>query len=391
MDLVKDLELPSPILKTSIEDIRVKTARNFEGKFIITNIGSNFLEGDIISSYEKLTFSHSSFRGNKVVITYKVDIVGIKPEDILKTDFLIISNGGEKKLDVVVKVVASNLPNRFDVKIRSLEEFYSYAKENPSDAKVLFLSKDFFNWLTDIGYDKHELYEYFASDYNVDRGLDNFFIANNLKKEANIEIPNNRFSLRIEPNEKDITVHNVKVYLTGEGYIKSSIRVKNLSSWLHLETKDISILDFNNKDYKEIEFLINASFVKNKYVLDEIVFDDLDRSIFVEVIRKDPLKIYLSKTHFGLNDKGELIVENLSGKDIVIELFERDDFVRFEGKKYFVARHAIIPFEIKMSAFKTASSFFRKQPLIKSGVMVKAYLDDDIVRKNLDITIGTLI
>jgi len=391
MNILKELEYPIPEISVSTKKIVLQTHKSVQDKFVISNAGGNILKGEIISDIEHITFSPLKFEGNKVVVKYKVSVEALKPHEIYKSNFVIVSNGGEVRIDVLIKVTMPILVTKLDVKISSLEDFYKFTIDSPVEARFVFTSQDFLEWLKEINFKNLDSYLFFLEDHNKERGLDNFLLANGLKEPAKLLLERKKLSIRIEPFSREITTHTVRVLKEGTGYFKTTLNVKRMSPWLHVETKSISSTDFINRDFKDIDFYVNAKYVDQKIVSDSIVIDDYGENFIVEVIKNDMLNIYLSKKNYDWNEMGKLIIENNCEKDIVVELFENDDFIRFEGQKYFVGKNAVIPFMIKMSAFKTASTFFKKQPIVQSSILVKAYLDTGIVTKRLPFSIGTLI
>jgi hypothetical protein len=292
--------------------------------------------------------------------------------------------GGEKKIDGNRNREPPIVTTKFDENISNLAEFYDFARQSPAEARFLFASSDFPNWLRDMGYKDMDALEFFLSDHNKERAMDNFFLANDLKNPVKLRFAGRKMAVRVSAGGGEVLPRTVKIIKEGTGYFKSAVTVQNASPWLFLDTKTISSADFANVDYKEIDFYINSKYVKDNVSRDAIEVEGI--SFVVEVLREKAFSVYADKRTFDGNDTGNLIIENNSGKDIVIEIFEQDESVKFEGKKYVVGKSAIIPFYIK-----TAKGPFKKRGAISTSIKINAYLDYKVVSEEIPILIGKII
>jgi hypothetical protein len=382
-DIQYELERPLPVLSVSLDRIAVKTQKYYEGAFSVKNAGGGVLKGHIASFVDELKFSAEEFE-NAAEIKFFVDVSRIPANETVKSSFAVISNGGEKKIDVLIKREPPILTTKFDVKISNLMEFYDFARQSPGEARFLFASSDFLNWLRDLEYKDMDAVSFFLSDHNKERAMDNFFLANDLKKPVKIRFASRKMSVRVSAGGEEVLPLSVKIIKEGSGYFKSSITVENGSPWLFLDSKIISSTDFVNSDYKDIDFYINSKYIKDNVSRDAISVEGI--SFVVEVLRDKLFSVYLDKRTFEPNDSGNLVIENNSGKDIVIEIFEQDDFIKFEGKKYIVGKSAVIPLYVKVS-----KGFFKKRAVFSSSIKINAYLDYKVITEEIPIFIGSII
>ncbi|MDR2940630.1 MAG: DUF5717 family protein [Clostridiales bacterium] len=392
MDVYEELEYPSPILKVDKESIEIEAYKHYESSFNIQNIGGSVLKGKLISDNPAIRFENDYFEGNKHEARFYVDLKNLNGLEELNCKIIISSNGGEFIINVAVKPILPFLTTKADFKISNLNELYEFYKKYPVEARFLFSSRDFMYWLNEINYSDMALYEHFIKDPSKERGLDNFFRANNIGNGVFLYFENDKFVLKINPYSKELMPHSIRVNKKGFGYIKTNIKLADNSNWLSLETKDISSSDFESKDFADINFYINPKYIKSDFVKDVILLEGYDKAAKIEVYKKPLINLYLSKTSFEAEDSGFLIVESNYFKDITLEIAASSNFIKFEGKRYLIgAVHTELKFDIKTSALVNAQMSFRRQPVLHSSFIVKAYFEDSVITRELKFNIGNIV
>ncbi len=391
MDIYEELEYTLPVLKVNTDNIKIEAYKYFESSFNVQNIGGSLLKGELISDCPEISFDSLFFEGNKCEIKYFADLKSLKPLEEKKARIIVISNGGQAIINVSIKTIPPFLSTKTDMKISDLNELYEYYKYFPTEARFLFSSRDFMFWLKEIDYKNMELYEHFIKDPNKERGLDSFFRANGIGNRVFLEFTQDKYILKLKEYDKDVSSHTVVVNKKGFGYIKTNLKTVNNSNWINLETRDISSLDFESKDYANVNFFINAKNIKSDFVSDSILLEDYKKELKIEIYKKAVINVKLSKQSFEYEDMGFLIVENNYFKDITLEVVTENNFVKFEGKTYLVGNRAEIKFDIKVSAFAGAQAALKRQPVLRTSLIVRAFLEDRVVIREIKFSIGNII
>ena len=387
-DVVGLYEYPLPVLSTDIDRIEAESSDNISGSLIVRNKGGGSLAGKILSNSKAIHFSPENFSGKNVEVQYYLDLSFYKPGDELRTSAVIMSNGGEKTIPVIVKVIPARIETKEGGVITSVSDFAVYSNKNPISARHLFLSNEFANWLLAIHYPHMDSYEELLKDPNKERALDNFLIISGLKEKSRVVSQVKRLVAIANPYDKNPFVGDIRLERIGWGYIDCPVRLKNDSKWIKMGKDRLTDRDFDINGRMSLSFYISTAFLTASVCCEKIMIDDETVTIYAKA--PPPLSVTVSRESFTFEDSGLIYVQNNTGKDITIEVSPEDTFLKFEGKRYLVGRYAEIPFDIKLSALQSAQFRFMKQPVIPTGLYVRAGDGYINFQKRLTFAIGQI-
>lgn len=381
MNIREQFEYPLPVIKLGQDKLKIKTDRKYRGEIQIHNTGGGILEGRLLSNLKGLGFEPPEFSGN-AKITYTLNLTGVKPGDKILSSILVLSNGGEVKLPVEIQIVRPPFMTPENIPITSLEDFLTYSKEHSTTAGLLLPSAEFKNWLMSASYPFMEAYELLTGDPNKERALDNFFIISGLKERTTIVALEDKADFDIRPYETEPIPAALPVRKNIWGHFEGELKVRHGSPWLTLMSSRLTSEDFNENHTALIRYHIEPALLEQPFNRDSIMIGEL-LEIPVTVKKRPGLAFALSKESYAFQDSGEILVKNLSGKDLILEITPQDDFVRFEGKRYFVSDVAAIPFQTKITGLQAAQLLLKKQPVIQTNIQIKTTVFDKIYKTTL--------
>ncbi len=386
-------EYPLPKLYVDVDKIVIETEDLYSDSFSIKNIGGGELEGTITSNTKNVTFTPEKWQGNLKKIKFEFTLENAKFGVTDVTSVLIRSNGGEKIIPLLIKVVSKELITTDGEKLKTLLDFLEYEKKHHENAKQLFAKNDFLIWLTSIGFEHLKIYEHLVTDTNKDRALDNFFILCHLKEKTEISLLEKEVTLSVGGDSEKVISGSVEIEKNGSGYVELKLYTKYNSNWLKLKKNNITIKDFNTNNIAKIEYEVDTESLNQNFSYDSIVMEAFEYNVYVDinVQKKQPLKARLSKESFVNDDKGLVVIDNHTNTELLVELWTDDNYIKFEGKRYFVKGHAEIPFEIKLSPFQMAQMSFLKQPKINTKIYIKTIVGKNIVKKSFDVVVGNIV
>jgi hypothetical protein len=387
-------EYPQPVCLVDTESLFIETTDAFNGAFKIKNGGGSILNGRIICREQSLTFVPAKWEGNEQLIAYRFnpeEAYGLKPGGTLETSVYIHSNGGEKKLPVTVKLTKMAITTDEDWVVANIRDFYDYALEYPVQARRLFTSSEFYMLLLAVNYPYMEAYEMLHKDPNRERAVDNFFILSGIKKKTGFTLQTHVIEYLRKPNETDTVYGSFLIRKTDRGFLEVPVKTLNDAEWLTLSTERLISSDFNEADTAVVNFGIDPLRIANRYAKETVIIgpeEEPGNSLDIIFRQEQPLSVHLGREGYRFEDKGVIAVTNNTGKDLIMEVFCKDSFIRFEARKYMVGSFYEIPFEVRLSGFMSAQLLFRKLPFLRSTVELKTVCYGKVVRRNLSLTVG---
>lgn len=388
MDLKNIFEYPLPKIEIDTDKITINMNDSANGYINIKNIGGGKLSGRIVSNTECVVLLEEQFEGNNLSIEYQVIPSIYNSGDFIKSEIIIISNGGEVIIPVFITVSNFDYLLCNTEKVYNIKQFYNYYLKNNKEAIRIFNSFEFMIWLKNIDFQHIEITESFLKDTNKHRGIDNFFVISKVKDKATFDLEEITYKYRyFEINEDDI-IGNIPLNMIGKGFFETDVFVLNDCDWIVLDNNKVFSKDFNNDGKLDFKFKIIKSKLKENFQTAKIKFNKIEKYVNVEVVKKQPLQIILEREYYEVNDIGKLKIINNLGKDIIIEILPKDTFIRFEGEKYLIGKYTEIVFEIKLSAFLKAQIDFTKKPYIETDILIRSNLEDSIFKEKKTIFIG---
>ncbi len=389
MDLKEFLEYPLPNIQIDTDKIAINMNEKNSGVINIKNIGGGILSGDIISSTECLILEKEKFSGNDINIEYSVVPSIYSSGEFIKSEIIIVSNGGQIYLPVYITISNFDYLQCGKEKIFTIKDFYHYYLKNHIEAIRIFYSYDFMLWLKNIKYKHIDVVEEILKDTNKQRAIDNFFILNKLKSRAHIEITQKIFKYKYFTTKLETEIIGIiPLKLIGTGYLEEDILLDCDVDYLVLSKNKITIKDFDENGIYNLEFKILKNKVNSFFERIKILFNKTNENVIIEISRKKPIEIIFEKDYFTITDRGVLKILNNTDEDVVIEIVPKDTFIHFEGKKYLIAKYTEIGFNVKVTGFLKAQMDFTKKPNIESQILIKAFLSDNIYKMEKNIYIG---
>ncbi len=388
MDLIHQLEYPLPILKTDTDKLIVETTvLGYKGCINIKNAGGGILNGFILSKNPLIEFENEKFNENKVCVNFNINLDMYKNGDIIQTSIVIMSNGGEKIIPVIIKVVPHEIVTKEDIKIYTLKDFYSYSKKYPIQARRLFTSNEFMMWLINLQFELIEIYERLIKDSNKERALENFFILNKMKNKVTLSVEENKIEHEVFENHREIISGEIIVKKSGWGFVDEEISSKYNALWLKIHSSRVTSSDFRDTDKAVITYSIDPILIVKKKVFEKIIIGE-NTAVDLRVRVAPVFTAVLKKEFLGFKDTGEIIITNNSKEEIMINVFSKENFVKFECSNHLVGSNARIPFNIKLSPFLMAQMAIKKQPTLSAEIYLKTTINKKKVEKILYITVG---
>ena len=392
MTATNRFDYPLPSLSVSINEININTNDKHEGSFEIKNQGGGTLNGKILSRCPGLIFLPSEWEGNKQTIHYKFNATtGLAAEGRLNAHVFISSNGGEIQVPVSVRLTKMSISTAEGHIVANLQDFYEYALIHPAQARRLFVDSEFYMLLLAVGYEYIEVYETLHKDSNRERAMDNFFIISGLKGKTSISVSDSSLEFVQKPYDTDILHGSVHVQKSDIGYVDGLITMQNNSPWINCHTSRLTQSDFQDSLFAIANFSIDPLKISGSYARELVTVgvEPSDKNTIEIVYRRmAPIVLQLNRTSFSYEDNGVIEVINNTGKDMRIEVFCPEKYVRFSARSYLVGEYGKIPFEIKLSAFLSAQRFFRKFPYMKTAVEIKATAPGQAYKKRIPLVVG---
>lgn len=386
-------EYPLPVLSVSTDMLMIETKDRGEGRFTVKNTGGSTLAGRILSRARGITFEPGEWEGNEATITYRFmpeASDGWKPGDVLDTCAIISSNGGEKKIQITVRLTKMAIATDEGITIANIRDFYDYASAYPAQARRLFVDSEFYMLLLATGFEYMEAYELLHKDMNRDRALDNFFILAGLKKKTVLSIPQRHIEFVRKPNETAMIYGSFLVQKNDAGFLEAPLTPQTGASWLALSAERLITSDFNEANTAMVKFSIDPLRIKGRYAEETVAVGSPEPENHVALVfkRRAAFMARLGKEAYRFEDHGFIDIVNHTGGDLLLELFCGDAFVRFAARKYPAGEHLEIPFDIKLSAFMTAQLLFRKLPFLRTTIEVRTVYRDAVIIRKLPLTVG---
>jgi len=388
IDVVALYEHPLPVLDINVEKIKAEAAGNVSGGFVIKNKGGGNLSGKILSNSKAVTFSPREFTGRNIKVDYFINLAQYKSGDELRTSAVIMSNGGEKTLPVFVKVIPARIVTKEEIDLASLSDFAEYSVKYPLSARQLFMSVEFENWLSVSNNPHMDSYSEFIKDADKERALDNFFIISGLKKKSKALPQAKRITATVNPFEKLPYTGDIRLVRDGWGHLDCEVSLLNGAKWLKMGRDRINGRDFDVNGQASLSFYISPVFLTSPVCRETVMIGGEHIDICARTL--PPLTVKTPRSSFGFNDNGKLLLYNNTGRDLTIEILPEDNYLKLEGRLFFIGKYAEIPFEVRLGALQVSRLRLTKQPAISTGIHISASEEFIKYKKRIEINIGEI-
>ncbi|MDR2899546.1 MAG: DUF5717 family protein [Clostridiales bacterium] len=379
---------PLPLINRETKNIDIETSNSLSGAIIIKNDGGGEIMGRVMSNSSSITFDPEEFSGNDSKITFYINLDYYNPGDILNTNAVIKSNGGEHIIDFTVKVIPHAIETKEGDKITSLKDFYSYCVEYPVAARQLFVSHEFMMWLYTTGYIYMDIYEKFARDSNKERALDNFLVFNNLKSKTKISCYDKSIKIHVYPYYDKIWTGSIRLRKSGWGYVDCDINTEYDYDWFTLSKTRLVSSDFDSEYETEVSMFIDAVKLPKRLNIQYVIIDG--QRVHVTVIKAFYIEASTEKDYLTFGESSNLVIRNNSGARLTVDIHPSDNFIKFESVRYYVDEMAKIPFDVQLSTFQKTQMSLLKQPFVNTSVTVEAVYDRQPYFKRFYLKIGDI-
>ena len=377
---------PLPILSIDTANIKIETKDIFKGSFTIKNSGGGTLEGKILPRCKGLIFDAIKWEGNMQTVNYTFDSASLSAGQSTEGFVYISSNGGEKCIPVFARHTKMSITTDERFTITGIRDFFQYANTYPIQAQRLFVDSEFYMLLLAIGYDYVDIYESLHRDPNRERAMDNFFILSGLKGKTTISIADKKLDFTQKPEDKKILQGSITAQKSDGGYAEAPITLQKNAPWLNFSSNKLTQHDFKDSRTATIQFEINPAKIIGPYTHEFVTIGT--ETVQITYHRTAPAILQLNRAAYCYEDNGLIKVVNNTGKNMRIEVFCPESYVRFSARSYLIEAYGEIPFTIKLSTFLSAQMFFRKLPYMKTTIEVKATIPGELYLKNLPIVVG---
>jgi len=382
-----------PSIAISIDLLAIETKDKHEGCFTIKNTGGGILAGRVLSRNAGLVFTPNTWEGNRQTINYSFNAAtaGLSTGQSMESVVYILSNGGEAKLPLSAKLAKMSITTNEGTTIANLQDFYDYAQIHPAQARRLFVDSEFYMLLLAIGYEYMEVYESLHKDSNRERAMDNFFILSGLKGKTKLSIAKTGLEFTQKPGASEMLYGSIAIKKSDGGYVDAPITTAGDSKWLNCYASRLVQSDFDEGLIAMVNFSIDPLKISGTYARELVTIgaeSTGDNTVEIVYRRTQPVVFTLNRTSYHYDDKGVIQVANNTGKDIKIEVYCPESYVRFSARSYVIGTYGEIPFDIKLSAFLSAQMLFRKVPYMKTEIEVKAAAPGQVRKKLIPLIVG---
>ena len=405
---MQKFEYPLPRLVVSGDTVHggklVVSATHSEetsGTIILKNAGGQLLEGTIVSQSTMLVPREKSFSANLFKLEYTVlPASNHRIGDIIYTNLIITSSGGEKSIPVIIQIVPRTLEFD-DAAITTLKDFAAYTRKNPESAATAFASEAFAEWLEQFDDIHLDIYKNLCKAPNVRQSLESFLVLHKLKHPVTVALAKNspsNHNHEIVAHKREIIHSTITLQRSGSGYFETEARIATDSPWLELAQSTITDGDFGSENTATLAYSINLDVGEHVSPTlqktstrkhGKITIGDIEVNIFVKTA---PAFIcHAQPAYLKAGERGVIAVRNYSGTPAKIELSTSDNFLLLEANaETLPVDSSEFGFTAKISPIKRAEMFLKKQPVLEGIINIRIIQGDRIFSKSLSITIGDL-
>ena len=393
------LEYPLPKLAVSgdrlINDKLIidTTPAGISGSLMFKNPGGQTLEGSVISCNPILSLESAEFNANQHRLTYNIPAGKYSIGEVTHTSLLVSSNGGEKIIPVIIKVISQALELNGAL-LTNLKDFAAYCRKQPQDAVAAFISDEFGDWLREQNVEHIDIYESMRTVPNPRLALEGFLVLHKLKNPVALFVSGAAGKTAIEheiiENHTEPIHGSIKLQRQLWGSFEAETYVKYHSPWLTLAARSVTEDCFAGSDTADLAYSIDPTKINSGRVSDKIVVGDIE--VGVRIKASPAFTCHIDNAYLKTGSRGKLVVRNLSGSSARLELEASDSFIRLDLKDVpaLPAGESDIGFTAKLSPIQSAQMLIKKQPTISGELRVRITQGRRVFYKNLSITIGEL-
>ncbi len=372
MEILEQFEYALPRVASDTEKLVIESYMDFDGRIRLTNAGGGTLRGTITANSPLIRFEPAKFHGNDITVNFTYLLDTDHRTEVIQTEALVTSNGGELRIPIIIRI-ATPLITDDGERLAALKDFCNYVKRKPNPARQLFMRPSFVEWLMNLNFEPAELdfYEKLCEDVNRERAVDNFLIMQKQKARCHLRLLKTDVYVDIRAFEKNIITGEIAFERVGWGFLEAKLLIPKSCKWVMLSDYEINGASFDDSGICRINYFIDTAKLPANYAEQAVIITgesqrDLEFQIIAHVMK--PVDAQLSKVCYLMEDSGELIITNNSARDLLIELESSETFVKLSNTRFYLAKSARIPFDVRMSMLQSAQLMLTKQPTIKTTI-----------------------
>ncbi len=219
-------------------ELQVRPGEDVEGSFQIYGESGKLLEGEVFSTDPRMECLTGAFVGNGEDIAYHFHAEGVQEGEVIKGEFLVISNQGEYYLPYVITMghrqIVSSMGN-----VKNLFHFANLAKGHPDEALKLFYYSDFKRILSGSERQYYQIYDCLSKCPGNRQNMEEFLII--INKKQKIEYLTEETEIRLDDPE-EVTEYSISITKNGWGYV--NLEVLTEGDFLYTEKECLTDDDF---------------------------------------------------------------------------------------------------------------------------------------------------
>lgn len=358
-----------------------------EGSFKVYGPKGRLTEGYVYSTEKRMECLTAEFAGEEEEIAYSFDATGLEEGDVLKGEFIFISNQGEYYLPYVVTIAYHTMDSSLGV-IKNLFHFTNLAKSNWDEALRLFYSADFSFVFTGSDKQYYQLYKGLSVYRGNEQNMEEFLLIINKKQRIDYLLSDERICINDPVLESE---YSFTITRNGWGYTHLTI------------TSESGIIAVQKEVWKDDDFLGNACRVRF-YIKEELLHAGNNY---------DVIRIQSAYASYEVKVKIEVCTHNIFGnknrakKQLTVQLM--DYYQAFRLKKigtetWLLETQKLVDGLIAAEEGDPAARLFQAQLLISqeryneaqwildhAAQMLPEYIDDEPVLWAYQMYLTTLI
>lgn len=244
------------------------------GGFLLEAVNGVPMRGLVCSSHPRMRCTASSFEGTKVSVGFEFDGAGLLEGDIVRGEFTVIYNGGERSLPFVVAATKFYPASSLGI-IRNLDDFANLARASWEEAFRIFTAGFFRNIIGENREQESLLYQALGASKATMQGMEEFLVGSDRKQRIVFETEER---LTILPQLVEDIKTTVTLRKEGWGYLE--VQMASDSPWLVPLKEKITSGDFVGNQ-AEVEVLLLRDKLHGGKNTGRLVFESLhQRRVF---------------------------------------------------------------------------------------------------------------
>lgn len=182
-----NVEIPEITFSISKIEEKIPAGSNFSGSFHIESVNGLEIKGSVETTSFRMKCRNREFSGKEAEILYDFYGCGLSPEQEVKGELQIVSNGGEYLIPFQI-TAERNYPKSSMGMIKNLFHFTNLAKSSWGEAKKVFYQKEFETVFHKSDWQFLEIYKGLAAAPQSDSKLEEFLTTIHKKEKVKIDI-----------------------------------------------------------------------------------------------------------------------------------------------------------------------------------------------------------